>query len=410
MDYKLLDHQKEALEFIKARERAFLHADIGTGKSLVAIEAFKMFPELNPIIITKKSTFVSWEIELEKFAPELKPKMYSTESFSVRSYGQAREDDFVVLDESSLVKNHTSKRSKAIQFFCSRAKRVLIMSGSALTKNPLDIFSQAKVLGILYDNCNTFNKFRDQFADVMRIVYPGCRYPAPVIKGFKNLDIMKDWMSEFTLEIRREDVLDLPKRTFMRRYCYPKTKPTLEDYGIEGDEIALVKLQKMCMYESKHKAKMKELEDLLEELGNQKVIIFTYYQESINEICKVLKDRKFVVFDGRTSLKNKKIAVDKFVNGDSQFFVGSYAAAEGLNLTSTCVCVFVGLTYSLDKMAQSAGRLFRKGQEKPVTYITLIGGRAESAMFKALQNKVTINTEVTRVGIDRFLEEGEKDE
>ena len=407
----LFKHQQEAIRWIKDRKRSFLHADIGTGKSLIAIELFKMFSSMNPILITKKSTFTSWDVELKKFAPDLKLTMLSTESFSRNGkHKDAGANDIVVMDESSLVKNHKSKRSKNIYKFCRGGGKVLLMSGSALTKSPLDIFSQAKVLGFMYKDCNTYNKFMAEFAHTRKVKFPGARWEVQMITGYKNLDVLRDWMATFTMEIKKEDVLkDLPSKTMIKRYCEPSVNPTNEDYGIEGDEIALTKLQKICTYESNHSAKMNELNEILDELGDQKVLLLAEYMVTIDSISELLDKRKdsYVKFTGKENRNERAEAVYEFTEGEAQFFVGNYGVvSHGLNLANSSVCIFVAPCYSYDFMTQAAGRIYRKGTTLPVTYISLVGGKGERAVYRSLRNKGSVISEVTRIGIEKFLEEG----
>ena len=121
----------------------------------------------------------------------------------------------MVIDESTTIKNPNAKRTKNILNLSIRSKYRRIMTGSPVTKNPLDLYSQCKFLSHWHLDFESYYAFRARYA-VMKTANIAGRQ-IQLVHGFKNLNELSDKLKPFSYRVLKEDCLDLPPKIFMKR-------------------------------------------------------------------------------------------------------------------------------------------------------------------------------------------------
>ncbi len=328
----------------------------------------------------------------------------------------------MAIDESTTIKNPKAKRTKNIIALSKLSKYRRILTGSPVTKNPLDLYSQCEFLDPWLLNFASYYSFRNRYAEMKQVNVAG--RTIQLVAGFKNLGELSDSVKAFSYRVLKEDCLDLPEKIFMKR-TIELTKEQKKVYEqmkkealamMNGKVVStanvltqLMRLQQITCGHfvaddgSTQKIKnnrLNELMDVLEEVEG-KAIIWAHYQYDIKaiieEIKKVYGPGSVVDYYGKTPQDKRQPNIKKFQgkNG-TRFLVGTpQTGGYGITLTQAHTVIYYSNGYDLEKRLQSEDRAHRIGQTKPVTYIDIIAeDTVDNKIVKALRKKVNIASEV----------------
>lgn len=331
----------------------------------------------------------------------------------------------MIIDESTIIKTPSAKRTKAAIKLGLLAYYRRILTGSPVTKSPLDLFSQLEFLDPDLLGFRSFYAFRNRYAVLRDMNYGGRTFKQVV--GFKNVPELAEEIKPFSYRVLKEDCLDLPEKIFVRREfelsteqrkAYAEMKEMAIAFMEEGEASstsALTQLlrlhqiscghlpldQDQGMVQFKHD-RLNLLKEVLEE-ADGKVIIWANYRFNLFEIQDMLTEKygddSYVSYFGDTSDEDRKRAVLSFQDPDSpvRYFVGNtQTGGYGITLTQAKTVVYYSNNYDLEKRLQSEDRAHRIGQHFPVTYIDLVcTNTIDEKIIKALRNKVNIARAVT---------------
>ena len=328
----------------------------------------------------------------------------------------------MAIDESTTIKNQAAKRTKNIISLGKHAKYRRIMTGSPITKNPLDLFSQCEFLDPWLLNYDSFYAFRNRYAK-MKNMYLRDR-TIQVVDAFQNLGELSEKVKGFSYRVLKEDCLDLPPKNFIKRYVTltPDQKRIYEQMKKEAMAIlngkvtttmtVLTQLMRLhqitCGYftaddgstQSVESNRLNELMLVLEEIEG-KAIIWANYQLSVGEIIqRIIKEHgkdSYVHYYGLTSQEDRQDNIRKFQNNPKcRFLIGTpQTGGYGITLTQANTVIYFSNGYDLEKRLQSEDRAHRIGQKKNVTYIDLIAeDTVDEKIVKALRSKINIASEV----------------
>ena len=143
-------------------------------------------------------------------------------------------------------------------------------------------------------------------------------------------------------------------------------------------------------YEKLHDAKLEALQDILEEAGGSPVLCSYSFKSDAERIMKHFKKYKPVNLTGEKSSKTKSI-IDKWNNGGIKLLIGHPASMghgiDGLQ-DSGSIVVWFGINWSLELYEQMNGRIYRQGQNKPVSIIRILTkNTADLAVLDAIERK-----------------------
>ena len=469
LKYKLkpFDHQIDALEYGWDRAEFGLFMEMGTGKSKVLIDNMGMLYLDGQIdfalVIAPKGVYRNW---VAKEIPEhmsddiphrvirwvsgpnkkqqeemrsVKDKFDGLTIFvmNVEAYSSLKGQKagawmagalgargMIAIDESTTIKNHKAKRTKALMKIAAGFKYRRLLTGSPVTKSPMDIYSQCEFLrpGLL--GFESYYAFQGRYAVVQRRTMGAAAFQQ--IVGFRNLDELTQRIDMFSFRVLKKDCLDLPDKIYTARYVGMTTQQfqmyeqirrhamVLMDSGEMSTAPAVItqmlRLQQimsghlktddgdMMYFPSK---RMDALEEIINE-HDGKAIIWSRFRYDIQQITEMLNN-KFgqgcaVSYFGDTSDDDRAAAVLNFQNPDHplKFFVGNPATAGyGLTLTEANLVVYYANDFNLETRIQSEDRAHRIGQKNNVTYIDLIcEGSIDERIVKALRAKIDIGAKV----------------
>ena len=325
----------------------------------------------------------------------------------------------LAVDESTTIKNPTAKRTKSILQLGKQAEYRRILTGSPVTKSPLDLYTQCAFLDEFLLGFNSFYAFRNRYAHMVERNFGGRR--VQLIASYQRLDELSDNIKKFSYRVLKEDCLDLPDKIYTKREVELTEEQSKAYATMKSAALALLKgkmataphvlTQMMRLHQitcghlknddgttTKLKNnRMKELLGLLEEVEG-KVIIWANYiydiENIVENISEVYGNDSIVQYYGAIGTEDRATAIKKFQDPDSKvrFFVGNpQTAGYGITLTAASNVVYYSNGYDLEKRLQSEDRAHRIGQKKSVTYVDLIAPKTvDEKIVKALRKKMSI--------------------
>ena len=330
---------------------------------------------------------------------------------------------FMVVDESTTIKNHAARRTKNIMKIANLAKYRRIMTGSPVTKSPLDLFSQVEFLGPWLLEQSNYYAFRARYAIIQQRSVGSHSFQH--VMGYQRLDELTAILREFSTRILKDDCLDLPEKLYTKRTvamtpeqlkAYVEMKRSAITFFEENTMTAASVLTQMirlhqitCGHVKTDDGEVRTLKnnrikELLQVLAETdgKVIIWAVYRHDIQTIEKEIANEygkeAVASYYGDTKDSIRQSIVDTFMDSDSdlRFFIGNpKTGGYGLTLTSSHTVVYYSNDYSLEVRMQSEDRAHRIGQKDKVTYIDLIAeGTIDEKIVRALNNKIDLASKV----------------
>lgn len=295
--------------------------------------------------------------------------------------------DMCVIDEFHKCKNPTSQQTKG--FLKCLPECRIGMTGTPLMNSPLDLYVILKWLG--YEQ-HPFYSFKQHYC-----VMGG--YGGYEIVGYKNMDQLTAQLDEIMLRRRKDDVLDLPEKTYVDEYIEmtPKQEQLYKevDAGIRtslanGDLdltnplSALIRLRQTTGYPGilsdtiQESAKLDRMCDIVEECvaNNEKVIIFSNWTQMTTAIFDKLSSYNYgtSVITGDTKDELRQIIVNSFQTNDRcKVLIGTIGAmGTGLTLTAATTVIFMDEPWNKALYDQAVDRAHRVGQKNNITIHNLM--------------------------------------
>ena len=329
----------------------------------------------------------------------------------------------MTIDESTTIKNPDAKRTKNICKLGPHARYRRILTGSPITKSPLDLYKQCDFLAPELLGHSSYYSFRTRYA-IMKTANFGGR-SVQIVVGYRNLPELTDMLKKFSYRVLKDECLDLPKKTFMRRvvkltkeqeYAYKQmSQLALAQFQGKLMTTATVMTQLMRLHQitcghftaddgtikDLKNNRSDELSDLLNEVHG-KVVIWAHYQYDVETIVERIKkehgNNSVVTYYGLTPQDQRQDNIKKFQDkeGPVRFLVGTTATGGyGITLTAASTMIYYSNGYDLEKRQQSEARIDRIGQESPMTYIDLIAENTiDDKIVVALRKKVNIASQI----------------
>jgi SNF2 family DNA or RNA helicase len=327
------------------------------------------------------------------------------------------------IDESTTIKNPQAKRTRAIVELGTKSKYRRILTGSPVTKSPLDLFAQCYFLHPYLLGHESYYTFKVRYAVTKQINVSG--RTIQIVVGYRNLGELSEKLKPFSYRVLKDDCLDLPKKTYTKRIIeltdeQKKVYKTMKQQAIaflNGKMIttATVITQMMRLHQitcghfksddgtiqTIKNNRINQLMEVLEEMEG-KAVIWAHYRYDIKNIVETVSkkygENSVVTYYGDTSTDDRQKAIKKIQDPKSpvRFIVGTpQTGGYGITLTGASTMIYYSNGYDLEKRQQSEARIDRIGQEKPMTYIDIIAeGTVDDKIVQSLRKKVNIATEI----------------
>jgi len=431
-------HQAAYLQRFWDHQVAALFADMGTGKSFMLINNIAMLYDqgrINAALIVAEQEALDSMFEITE---DLKILVMNIEAFSTpRGAKFAQRFLFVhnalmAIDESTTIKTPNSKRSKNTEKTGKMAKYRRILTGSPVTKSPMDLYQQCAFLSDACLDSPSYYAFQARYAVVVERRLASHSFKQ--IVGYRKLDELKEKLDRFSFRVKKEECLDLPDKLYVKRevdltdeqaraYQQMKTLALAQfEQGMMSTVNALTQLMRLHQITCGHvkldngtvmplpNKRIEELMSIVEETDG-KMIIWATYRHDIDAIKLALQKEYGMesvgTYYGDTEDDERQRVVAEFQNPESKlrFFVGNPSTGGyGLTLTAANVVVYYSNSFDLEKRLQSEDRAHRIGQTKNVTYIDLIAVKTvDEKIVKALRDKIDISTQVLGEEVKKWL-------
>ena len=459
---KPFEHQLKALEMSWDKKVFAYFMEMGTGKSKVLIDNISMLYDKGKIngalIIAPKGVYKNWfadqipthmadhiektvvlwessknkEAEYKKLfesSDNLQILIMNVEALSTKK-GKTFAWKFLnchtsmmAVDEATTIKNPGAQRTKNIIELGENVKYKRILTGSPVTKSPLDLFTQCYFLDPWLLDQQSYYAFRVRYAKMRSINVSGRQ--VQIVVGYRNLGELTEKIKNFSYRCLKDDCLDLPSKTYMKRiieltdeqkklYKQMKEKALAVLNGKMVTSMTVI-TQMMRLHQitcghfksddgDVQKVKSKRLDELLNVLDEVegKAIIWAHYRHDIESIVEEVKkkhgDDSILTYYGDTSTEDRQKAIEKIQDLSSpvRFLVGTpQTGGYGITLTAASTMIYYSNGYDLEKRQQSEARIDRIGQNKPMTYIDIIAEETiDEKIVEALRRKINLATEI----------------
>ncbi len=457
-------HQLSALEKSWDKDEYAYFMEMGTGKSKVLVDNIAMLYDKGKInaalIIAPKGVYRNWySQEIPNHLPshiDHKTVLWTatTSKAKDKEYQQLFKIDYdlhilimnvealstkkgldfankfmrchetlLTIDESTTIKNPSAKRTKSILLLGKAAKYRRILTGSPVTKSPLDLYTQCGFLNEHLLGFTSYYTFRNRYANMIERNFGGRR--VQLIGSYQRLDELSESIKKFSYRVLKEDCLDLPEKVYTRRevdltdeqnkaYSTMKSAALAQLKGkMATAPHVLTQMMRLHQITCGHlkndddtiteikNNRLKELVNLLDEVEG-KVIIWANYVYDIENIVKTIQkefgDDSIVQYYGAIPAEQRQKNIEKFQDPDSsvRFFVGNpQTGGYGITLTCANTVVYYSNGYDLEKRLQSEDRAHRIGQTKSVTYVDFIAPKTvDEKIVKAFRKKMNIANEI----------------
>ena len=386
-------HQEDALEKSYNKKNYAYFMEMGCGKSKVLLDNIAWLyiqKEIDTaIIVAPKGVYRNWEVseipthfldEIDKDVyiwnsspnksqekelvrgtqdrTKLRILLINVEGFAtpkVKKYIHAFTQNckfMLAVDESTTIKNLKAKRTKALIAFGQKASYKRILTGSPVTKSPLDLFSQCSFMSNQLLGFASYFAFQGRYA-VTRTQQMGAHSFQQMLCGYLKTD--------------------------------------------DGNIIDIKNNRMDALFET------------IEEMDG-KVIIWSRFRKDIISIAAKLAKKyghgSVVNFFGDTSDADRKSAVQNFQFGDARFFVANpQTAGFGLTLTAATNVIYYANDFNLETRVQSEDRCHRIGQNKSVTYVDLLcRGTIDEYIVKSLKAKINLASASLNEEVRKWLD------
>lgn len=400
---KLYDFQQEVLEQSNGMKRVAYYYDMGLGKTFIGADKMNRLDSTVNLVVCQKSKVKDW---IEHFKKNYEQNYFYYDLTNKRDYEHFFLEGFncvgfinydllfrrpelaglknftLLLDESSLIQNETSKRSR---FILNKLKpeNVILLSGTPTGGKYEKLWSQLRLLGWDISKTAYWNRYIDYY------INDRMGFPLKVVRGYKNVDELKDRMREYGCFFKKTDeVHNLPEQIFSVVKCSLTTEyntfvkngvVTVNGIEFVGDTTLsqLLRERQLCGIHNKNK--VKAFMDIVDSTDDR-LIVFYNFNEELRVLCGAVGNRPVSIVNGEMK------TLDMYEREeDSITFIQYQAGAMGLNLQKANKIVYFTPPLSSELYEQSKKRIHRIGQDKPCFYYKLsVEGSIEEKIYATL--------------------------
>ena len=396
----LFAYQRAALDRVKGKRSCAFYHDMGLGKTFTGAE--KLMSDRRwkrALVVCQKSKVTDWvdHFEAHYDIPVVdltkQDVCRDAEAVMVINYDliwrrpqlMELDDLALVFDESSLLQNATSKRTKAAMKLAGKADTLVLLSGTPVDGKYERLWTQLNMLGWRIDE----KLFWRQYVESETTMREG--FPITKVTGYKNEERLVRKMKELGCDfLKTDDVIDLPDQRFIRidvpmSEYYRKFAETnvITAFGRDfvGDTVFGDLTAKRQLAAAYSRAKLDAFGDLLSSTSKRLVVFYNFDVELEGLTAELEKRyRPYGVLNGKAHDLSPFLDTD-----DGVALIQYQSGAMGVNLQQGDTCVYFSPPLASSLFEQSKKRIHRVGQDKPCTYYELVSkGTVEEKIYDTL--------------------------
>lgn len=370
-------YQEWGVKYILHQENVLLGDEMGLGKTIQAIATMVSLRNTGSkffLVVCPASVLPNWCKEIDFKSEFRSTKVHGMnrqsaindwitsggvavttyETTGLITLPEGFKYDLLIVDEAHYIKNEGAQRSKNVRKLGEKAKRILFMTGTALENNVNEMVSLIRVLQPDIANQvqnKTFMSSAPQFREQIAPVY---------------------------YRRKREDVLtELPDITESKEWCtlLPGEEDAYEQAVLNRNNALIRKVSWTCddLNNSAKAQRMMEIISDAEE-DNRKVLVFSFYLETIRKIQALLGDRCTQPINGSVPVERRQEIIDEFekMPPGSVLLAQIQAGGTGLNIQSASVVIICEPQLKPSIENQAISRAYRMGQTRKVLVYRLL--------------------------------------
>ena len=406
---ELYPHQSEAVNKLIKLKIGALFMEMGTGKTRVALEMIKRRLDAGKIervlwlcpcsVKGNLLNDIRKHSDLDELPDVLTICGIETLSSSVRTCSALLElvqthTTFLIVDESSLIKNHAALRSIHITQIASHCPYRMILNGTPVTKFEADLYSQWNILDWRILGYRSFYAFAANHLE-----YDKDR-PGRIVRAL-NVDYLARKIAPYTYQCLKSEVYKLPDKHYSERTFFMTAEQSevydmvietlltdLDDMSdaaiyrlfgalqgvVSGFNIDIdkeLKVTRSPLFKAPEdnpriEALMREVNEIP---ADEKALIFCTYTQEIKDVEAVLEKHfpgQTVLFYGDVPQKKRQDNIDAFRESKRFMIANKSCGAYGLNLQFCHRLIFYSHDWNWGTRAQAEDRVHRLGQEHDV--------------------------------------------
>lgn len=409
--------------------------DMGLGKTVQTLALLQSEKEKGhngtSLLIMPTSLIYNWEMEAGKFTPDLRILVYTgtlrnkdVSRFAqydvvLTSYGITRLDvdafaqfyfNYIILDESQVIKNPTSNIAKAVMKLRSRYR--LTLTGTPIENTTLDLWSQMTFLNPGLLGTHTFFKNEYQVPIEKKADEAKTKKLNGIIKPFVLRRLKSQVATELPDKVENIYYTNMSpeqeeKYEEAKSYYRHKILDLIDKEGIAQSRLTilegLTRLRQLSnhprMVDPQYTGTSGKLEDLSHMIDNalfegHKLLVFSQFVKHLDLIRELLKTKKvpFAYLDGSST--DRQAQVEKFTKSPNVrvFLISIKAGGLGLNLTEADYVFIMDPWWNPAVEAQAADRAHRIGQKKQVfTYKFITRNSVEEKILALQKHKLKLS-------------------
>ncbi|MEA4884229.1 MAG: DEAD/DEAH box helicase [Clostridia bacterium] len=443
----MMRHQQTAVNKLSRVKVGALYCDMGTGKTLTALElAVKRLNagKVDCILwccpvsvrqtiadeVDKHVTGATWEIVQPRAIRNPHAHIYiaGIEGLSSSISLNARLMElveakrcFLVCDESSLIKNHMANRTLALWRLAERCQYKLILNGTPLSNNEQDLYSQWYFLDPRILGYNSYYSFAANHLEF------DPDYPQRVVAAH-DVELLTRKIQPYTYQVRKHECLDLPPKSYGSRYCYmgmeqralyevtrdrmlaemeyenPKPHTIYRLFTALQRIMSGVWLDRKTLFpDPMDNPRVRVLLDTIEELPrDSKCILWCKYTHEIETLQRILESRGGVaVLHGGIQPKHRDQELRRFRENARFLVANKRVGAFGLNLQHCNYAIYYSNDFSWETRSQSEDRIHRAGQTRNCHILDIVcSDSIDEQIHRCLRRKENL-VDAFRKQIDR---------
>jgi SNF2 family DNA or RNA helicase len=409
--------------------------DMGLGKTVQTLALLQSEKEKEnagtSLLVMPTSLIYNWEMEATKFTPQLKILVYTgtqrikdVSRFAkydviLTSYGIARLDvellsqfrfNYIILDESQVIKNPASNIAKAVMQLQSRYR--LTLTGTPLENTTLDLWSQMTFINPGLLGTQTFFKNEYQIPIEKKADEVKTKKLNSIIKPFVLRRLKSQVATELPEKVENIYYTNMTteqeqKYEEAKAYYRDKILNLIDKEGIGQSRFTilegLTKLRQLSnhprMVDATYEGSSGKLDDVSHMIDNalfegHKLLVFSQFVKHLDLIKQLLKDKKipFAYLDGSST--DRREQVEKFNKSENirVFLISIKAGGLGLNLTEADYVFIMDPWWNPAVEAQATDRAHRIGQKKRVfTYKFITRNSVEEKILSLQKHKLKLS-------------------
>ena len=435
---ELKPFQREGVEFalrtFQERRTCFIGDDMGLGKTIQAIHVAYNLNAQKILYICPPSLKINTKMQILADFPqseedilivdtsyqEITPRKWIIVGYSAATMPKIMDAlskmkfDLLIFDEAHYLKNPKSQRSRA--FIVDRmvrgynvyerslkhnAKKILLLSGTPIKKNVIDIYTYLKNLAsdkvLEFKSSIEFGKYfayysKQSFGGNSFLQFHGLRKE-------KEREIHKK-LEGFMIRRLKKDVLkDLPPLTIIPLWLDPPNNQIKRTLESEEKWSWILNKRELSEKQKEHiitqrrvvgKSKVKILKDIIPyDEDDCEYIVMARFLDNIKEIEKECKD-KFEIVTGKMDVNARAEIIQKYQDNkiNKPLLCSMGAIAEGFTITRANRIFYLEVDYDQTLMAQSRDRIYRIGQENNVQiFYVLYNKGLDKSIYNTFINK-----------------------